>query len=126
MAALTRLPKPSLSSSIAYLARSYSSAVAASELNPFASSPASFGLNASLARRDPKERNVQWVFLGVPGVGKGTYASRLCNLLGVPHIATGDLVREELASSGPLSHQVFDFCPFMEFLRVPLTSDLDS
>ena len=53
-----------------------------------------------------KERNVQWVFLGCPGVGKGTYASRLCNLLGVPHIATGDLVRSELASNGPLSSQV--------------------
>ncbi|XP_073106334.1 probable adenylate kinase 1, chloroplastic isoform X2 [Elaeis guineensis] len=56
-------------------------------------------------RRDPVSRNVQWVFLGCPGVGKGTYASRLSQLLGVPHIATGDLVREELASSGPLAPQ---------------------
>ncbi|KAI3721547.1 hypothetical protein L2E82_32563 [Cichorium intybus] len=56
---------------------------------------------------DPKaSRNFQWVFLGCPGVGKGTYASRLSTLLGVPHIATGDLVREELSSSGPLSHQL--------------------
>lgn len=54
----------------------------------------------------PKARNVQWVFLGCPGVGKGTYASRLSVLLGVPHIATGDLVREELKSSGPLSKQL--------------------
>ncbi|XP_073001926.1 probable adenylate kinase 1, chloroplastic [Typha latifolia] len=58
------------------------------------------------ARMDREERNVQWVFLGCPGVGKGTYASRLSQLLGVPHIATGDLVREELASSGPLSQQL--------------------
>ncbi|KAF7019478.1 hypothetical protein CFC21_032647 [Triticum aestivum] len=49
---------------------------------------------------------VQWVFLGCPGVGKGTYAGRLSRLLGVPHIATGDLVRDELASSGPLSKQL--------------------
>lgn len=56
---------------------------------------------------DPKgSRNFQWVFLGCPGVGKGTYASRLSTLLGVPHIATGDLVREELSSSGPLSKQL--------------------
>lgn len=55
---------------------------------------------------DPKSRNFQWVFLGCPGVGKGTYASRLSALLGVPHIATGDLVRDELASSGHLSSQV--------------------
>lgn len=55
---------------------------------------------------DLSSRNVQWVFLGCPGVGKGTYASRLSNLLGVPHIATGDLVRHELSSNGPLSHQL--------------------
>ncbi|KAA8539376.1 hypothetical protein F0562_026068 [Nyssa sinensis] len=57
-------------------------------------------------RRESKGRNVQWVFLGCPGVGKGTYASRLSNLLGVPHIATGDLVREELSSGGPLASQL--------------------
>ncbi|ERN09499.1 hypothetical protein AMTRI_Chr09g13030 [Amborella trichopoda] len=57
-------------------------------------------------RRDPSERNVQWVFLGCPGVGKGTYASRLSHLLAVPHIATGDLVREELANSGPLADEL--------------------
>ncbi|CAO2839565.1 unnamed protein product [Amaranthus hypochondriacus] len=51
-------------------------------------------------------RNIQWVFLGCPGVGKGTYASRLSSLLGVPHIATGDLVRHELSSNGPLAHQL--------------------
>ncbi|KAG4970493.1 hypothetical protein AAZX31_13G119200 [Glycine max] len=57
-------------------------------------------------REDSSKRCVQWVFLGCPGVGKGTYASRLSNLLGVPHIATGDLVRDELTSSGPLSSQL--------------------
>ncbi|CDP04334.1 unnamed protein product [Coffea canephora] len=51
-------------------------------------------------------RNVQWVFLGCPGVGKGTYAARLSTLLGVPHISTGDLVRHELSSQGPLSSQL--------------------
>ncbi|XP_068492504.1 probable adenylate kinase 1, chloroplastic isoform X1 [Phaseolus vulgaris] len=66
---------------------------------------------AASFRRGPRsdilsKRCVQWVFLGCPGVGKGTYASRLSNLLDVPHIATGDLVRDELASSGPLSSQL--------------------
>jgi adenylate kinase len=46
------------------------------------------------------------VFLGCPGVGKGTYASRLSQLLDVPHIATGDLVRDALASPGPVSKQL--------------------
>ncbi|KAG9158841.1 hypothetical protein Leryth_017870 [Lithospermum erythrorhizon] len=60
--------------------------------------------------KDPRSqncgRNVQWVFLGCPGVGKGTYAARLSNLVGVPHISTGDLVRQELSSHGPLASQL--------------------
>ncbi|KAE8661063.1 Adenylate kinase 1 [Hibiscus syriacus] len=80
----------------------YASAVAA-ESNPHA--PSLFG-NYKITRRDPSERNVQWVFLGSPGVGKGTYANRLSTLLGIPHISTGDLVREELASSGPIAKQL--------------------
>lgn len=58
------------------------------------------------SNKSSDRRNVQWVFLGCPGVGKGTYASRLSKLLDVPHIATGDLVRDELSSKGPLSSQV--------------------
>ncbi|KAL5711157.1 adenylate kinase [Ranunculus cassubicifolius] len=61
-----------------------------------------------LSRPDLKDRNVHWIFLGCPGVGKGTYASRLCKLLGVPHIATGDLVRDELKSTGPLATELKD------------------
>lgn len=86
-------------------------------LSPFSSSSSTFYPQNDLnnrnkpavlgtLKRESKGRNVQWVFLGCPGVGKGTYASRLSNLLGVPHISTGDLVRDELASSGPLSSQV--------------------
>ncbi|KAL1541242.1 adenylate kinase [Salvia divinorum] len=93
MAAMTRLFRSS--SALFSIRRSLSSA-AATEFKPQPSPP----------RVDPKARNVQWVFLGCPGVGKGTYASRLSVLLGVPHIATGDLVREELNSSGPMSKQL--------------------
>eukprot|EP01023_Acetabularia_acetabulum_P002903 TRINITY_DN11254_c0_g2_i1.p1 TRINITY_DN11254_c0_g2~~TRINITY_DN11254_c0_g2_i1.p1 ORF type:complete len:270 (+),score=55.34 TRINITY_DN11254_c0_g2_i1:167-976(+) len=41
---------------------------------------------------------LNWVFLGPPGVGKGTYCSRIATALGIPHIATGDLVRNEIKS----------------------------
>jgi adenylate kinase len=67
-------------------------------------------------KEDPKGRNMQWVFLGSPGVGKGTYASRLSRLLGIPHIATGDLLREELAQSGPSANEVTDSGFFNFFL----------
>ncbi|CAL5351206.1 unnamed protein product [Camellia sinensis] len=102
MAAMNRLLKPSQfssSSAIASLRRCLSSA-AASETESRLKSRSCLPPSA-----DPKGRNVQWVFLGCPGVGKGTYASRLSSLLSVPHIATGDLVRQELSSHGPLSHQ---------------------
>lgn len=55
-----------------------------------------------------KDRGVQWVFLGCPGVGKGTYASRLAKLLEVPHIAMGDLVRHEILQKTSMADQV---CP---------------
>ncbi|KAL7133395.1 hypothetical protein ABFS83_12G137700 [Erythranthe nasuta] len=98
MAAVTRLFRSSASSSsaAAYFTRRSLTTAAATELRS----------QSCIPRIDPKGRNFQWVFLGCPGVGKGTYASRLSALLGVPHIATGDLVREELSSSGPLSKQL--------------------
>eukprot|EP00899_Mesostigma_viride_P007268 jgi/Mesvir1/16542/Mv10086-RA.1 len=48
------------------------------------------------------------VFLGPPGVGKGTYAKRLSGLIGVPHISAGELVRAEVARGTPLGRQVKD------------------
>jgi len=36
------------------------------------------------------------IFIGPPGSGKGTYSSRLSPILGIPHIAVGDIFREEL------------------------------
>ncbi|GFQ03879.1 adenylate kinase 1 chloroplastic [Phtheirospermum japonicum] len=91
---MTRLFRSPSSSAVCFIRRSLSTAVAPELKTP--------------PRVDPKDRNVQWVFLGCPGVGKGTYASRLSTLLGVPHIATGDLVREELSAPGPLSKQLAD------------------
>ncbi|KAI4384442.1 hypothetical protein MLD38_002599 [Melastoma candidum] len=56
--------------------------------------------------RAGRSNSYQWVFLGCPGVGKGTYASRLSSLVGVPHISTGDILRDELGSSGSTSSQL--------------------
>jgi adenylate kinase len=51
------------------------------------------------------------VFLGPPGVGKGTYASRIAAALNVPHIAAGDLVRAEIKSGSALGQQVRQLGP---------------
>lgn len=42
------------------------------------------------------------VLLGPPGSGKGTQATRLKDLLQIPHISTGDLLRAEVAASTEL------------------------
>ncbi len=42
------------------------------------------------------------VFLGPPGAGKGTQASRVSEKLGVPHISTGDIFRKEMREMSPL------------------------
>ncbi|GAB4856753.1 hypothetical protein Ancab_014671 [Ancistrocladus abbreviatus] len=109
MAAITRLAvRPSRLSSTTttlLISRTLTSA-ATTETTINDSNAPSFSGSSLTLRTDPKTRNIQWVFLGCPGVGKGTYASRLSTFLGVPHIATGDLVRHELSSSGPLSKQL--------------------
>lgn len=42
------------------------------------------------------------IFLGPPGAGKGTQARELAREWGVPHIATGDMLREAVAAGTPL------------------------
>lgn len=49
---------------------------------------------------------LNWVFMGPPGVGKGTYASRMAKAFGLPHIATGDLIRAEITSGSTLGAEV--------------------
>ena len=49
---------------------------------------------------------MQLVLLGPPGSGKGTYASRLNIRLGLPHISTGDIVRDEIKAGTELGKQI--------------------
>ena len=46
------------------------------------------------------------VMLGAPGAGKGTYASRLNKNLSIPHISTGDIVRDEIKAQTKLSTKI--------------------
>lgn len=48
------------------------------------------------------------ILFGPPGSGKGTQAKLLKDSLGVPHISTGDMLREAIASGEPLGLQIRD------------------
>ena len=42
------------------------------------------------------------IFIGPPGSGKGTQAKRLAGRFGIPHISTGDMLREAVADGTEL------------------------
>jgi len=49
------------------------------------------------------------VFLGPPGVGKGTHADIIVNDLGIPRYSTGDIFREILKDSSPLGEKLENY-----------------
>jgi adenylate kinase len=49
------------------------------------------------------------VLVGPPGVGKGTQASLLKARLRVPHVSTGDILREAVQAGAPLGRKVKGF-----------------
>src|SRR5579884_3658781 len=45
------------------------------------------------------------VLLGAPGAGKGTQAKVIASKFGIPHISTGDLLRDNIARGTELGKQ---------------------
>lgn len=48
-----------------------------------------------------KKSPARLVFLGPPGVGKGTYAGRIAKFLNLAHISSGDLIRAAIVKDTP-------------------------
>ncbi len=49
------------------------------------------------------------IFLGPPGVGKGTQAKRVCGHLGIIHLSTGDILRAEMAADSEIGQKAKSF-----------------
>ncbi|MFH1771128.1 MAG: adenylate kinase [archaeon] len=64
------------------------------------------------------------LFLGSPGVGKGTYAQILTDELDIPHISTGELLREETKKDTPLGKEIHDIMEKGELVSDDLMIEL--
>ncbi len=49
------------------------------------------------------------VFIGPPGAGKGTQAQRLIELLKIPHVSTGDLLRQAISDGTELGKKASEY-----------------
>ena len=56
-------------------------------------------------KRPAEELNRAVIFLGPPGAGKGTQAKQLAAKFIVPHLSTGDMLREHIAKGTPLGEK---------------------
>jgi len=45
------------------------------------------------------------VFLGPPGIGKGTQAKILCQRITIPHLSTGDMLRDAISTKSDLGKE---------------------
>jgi len=55
------------------------------------------------------DRRLILLLVGAAGAGKGTQAAILCERLGIPHLASGNLFREAMAAGTPLGEQARDY-----------------
>jgi len=62
--------------------------------------------------------------MGPPGVGKGTQAERLTGHLGVPHVSTGDLLRDAVKQGTSMGRKVRSFVESGELVPDDLMGDL--
>ena len=56
------------------------------------------------------------IFIAPPAAGKGTVSARICEKYNIPHISTGDLLRDEIKNSTKLGIEIKDAMAKGEFV----------
>lgn len=64
------------------------------------------------------------VFIGPPGAGKGTQSKRLLSYLGIPHLSTGELLREEKTHSTSLGRLAAQYMDHGRLVPDPLVLEM--
>lgn len=64
------------------------------------------------------------VLLGPPGAGKGTQAEKLAEKLGIPHISTGDLFRDNISKKTELGIEAKKYLDSGDLVPATLTNRL--
>ena len=64
------------------------------------------------------------VLLGPPGAGKGTQAEKLADKLGIPHISTGDLFRDNISRATELGLEAKQYLDSGDLVPATLTNRL--
>jgi len=60
--------------------------------------------------RNNKDNNaMRLIFLGAPGVGKGTQAKKVAAKFNIPHVSTGDILRSEINNKTILGEKAEEF-----------------
>jgi len=70
----------------------------------------------------PKETNI--IFFGAPGAGKGTQAKKISHELSLPHIDTGNLIRESIKNQTELGLKAQEFVEAGKLVPDQLVIDL--
>jgi adenylate kinase len=86
--------------------------------------PSVEGLIATAARGSTAEAAMLIVFIGPPGAGKGTQAKRLLSYLGIPHLSTGDLLREAKGNDTPLGRLAAQYMDHGRLVPDPLVLEM--
>lgn len=70
------------------------------------------------------EKKMNTIFLGLPGVGKGTNASRVGYILNIPHISTGDIFRENMKNKTELGEKIRDLMDSGHYVPDDVTMEI--